>query len=170
MKVALHIVKERRARLAQLLREHKYLPVAEVCARLGISEATARRDLAALAEEHAITRTRGGAIYEFNERFPSFTDRMGRHPESKARIAAAALPLLSADQTIWLDSGTTCQAIAQAIASLSPETLPANLTVVTNNLPAADLLGDNPNLAVHLSGVVIFADRPSWWRARRWMI
>ena len=53
MKVPLHIVKARRARLAQMLKEHQYLPVGEVCARLGISEATARRDLEELEQADA---------------------------------------------------------------------------------------------------------------------
>jgi predicted ArsR family transcriptional regulator len=41
----------------QLLEQHRYLPVKELCRRLGVSEATARRDLAALVHEKKITRT-----------------------------------------------------------------------------------------------------------------
>ena len=66
MKVAYEVVKARRDQLAQLLAEHQYLPLAEVCARLGISEATARRDLTALERDHAITRTYGGAVGDYN--------------------------------------------------------------------------------------------------------
>jgi DeoR/GlpR family transcriptional regulator of sugar metabolism len=71
VKVAYEVVKARRDQLAQLLAEHQYLPLAEVCARLGISEATARRDLTALERDHAITRTYGGAVGDYNRRFDS---------------------------------------------------------------------------------------------------
>lgn len=148
MKVALHIVKARRAQLAALLREHQYLPLHEVCARLGVSEATARRDLAALAGEHAITRTRGGALYEYNQRFPSFRERQALQGQAKERIARAAARLVEAGDTVWLDGGTTCYAIAGELARARH----GELTVVTNNLPAAELLADQADLAVHVLG------------------
>lgn len=148
MKVPIHIVLARREHLAKILRESAYLPLAQVCERLGISEATARRDLAALEQSQAITRTRGGAISEYNRRFPSFRDRLELAGLSKGRIAASARKLVKPAQTIWLDGGTTCYALAQAIAA-SPV---PDLTVVTNNLPAAELLADHETISVHLLG------------------
>ena len=131
-----------------MLREHQYLPLAEVCARLGISEATARRDLAALAETQTITRTRGGAISEYNRRFPSFRERLEHGTPSKNRIALAARRRLRPGHVVWLDGGTTCYAVAQAIAAAPVD----DLTVVTNNLPAAELLADHEQVSVHLLG------------------
>jgi DeoR/GlpR family transcriptional regulator of sugar metabolism len=61
MKVARSIILARRRSLAELLENHRCLPLAEVCARLGISPATARRDLRVLVREKKITRTYGGA-------------------------------------------------------------------------------------------------------------
>lgn len=57
MKVPLHVVKARRERLAAMLAQYGYMPVGELCRRLEVSEATARRDLAALAGEKKIKRT-----------------------------------------------------------------------------------------------------------------
>lgn len=148
MKVPLHIVLARRERLSQMLRDSAYLPIADVCQRLGVSEATARRDLSALEQDQAITRTRGGAISEYNRRFPSFRERLEMGGTSKARLAKAAHKRVKAGQTIWLDGGTTCYALAQAI-STQPV---ADLTVVTNNLPAAELLADHETISVHLLG------------------
>jgi DeoR/GlpR family transcriptional regulator of sugar metabolism len=148
VKVPLHIVLARRERLSQMLREHSYLPLSQVCERLGISEATARRDLSALEQDQSITRTHGGAISEYNRRFPSFRDRLELGTNSKQRIAVAAHKRIKAGQVLWLDGGTTCYALAQAIAAAP---LP-NITVVTNNLPAAELLADHEQIAVHLLG------------------
>lgn len=148
MKVPLHVVNARRNRLAELIQVEGYLPIADVCARLAVSEATARRDLAALAGSKAITRTHGGALADYNQRFPPFQDRLGVATAGKQRIAAAAYGLVKRGQTLWLDGGTTAYRIAEKLA-LDPV---ADLTVVTNNLPVADLLADRAEIAVHLLG------------------
>ena len=152
MKVPLHVVEARRSRLAALIQAEGYLPIADVCARLAISEATARRDLAVLAGSNAITRTRGGALVEYNQRFPSFRDRLDDSATGKGRIAGAARRMIKPGQTVWLDGGTTTYRIAEILAR-DPV---ANLTVVTNNLPVAEILADGlPNkaeIAVHLLG------------------
>lgn len=148
MRVADHVVKARRQRLAGLLARHHYLSLGELCDRLEVSEPTARRDLAALAAEHTITRTRGGALVEYNQKFPSFRDRLGRASAVKRRIGAAAARLLQPGQTVWLDGGTTVYYVAEALADRRPE----GLVVVTHNMPAAELLADLGDVDVHLLG------------------
>lgn len=145
MKVPLHIVKARRERLAQLLREHRYLPVNELCKLLSVSEATARRDLAALARENKVTRTYGGALTDFNERFPSFQERCALDAGSKTKLAKAALSLLQPNGTYFFDSGSTVFAIASALkaAPITP------LRVVTCNLPVGELLAEVHGIEVY---------------------
>lgn len=144
MKVPLHIVKARREKLAQLLREHRYLPVNELCTFLGVSEATARRDLAALAQENKVTRTYGGALADFNNRFPSFNERCAADLESKSRLAKTALSLFEPNGTYFLDSGTTVFAIAKAFKE-KPVT---PIRVVTCNLPVGELLSEIQGIEV----------------------
>ncbi len=145
MKVPFHIVQARRDRLAELLGQHRYLPVKELCRRLGVSEATARRDLAALAGEKKIQRTHGGALSEFNDRFPSFRERQGRASQAKARIARATVALMEPNGTYFLDSGTTICAVAEAFR----ERPVVPVTIVTSNLPIAEMLAA-------ISGVQVF--------------
>lgn len=144
MKVPFHIVQARREKLAQLIEEHRYLPVKELCRRLAVSEATLRRDLAALAESNRIKRTYGGALSDFNDRFPSFRDRRSKASAEKAEIAKAALTLIKSGQTCFLDSGTTISALAEAFreAPVTP------LTVVTSNLPVGEILASTPDVQV----------------------
>ena len=136
MKVAYHIVQGRRERLAQLLRSSGYLPLAELCRHLGVSPATARRDLVALERDRAITRTYGGAIADYDQVFASFRDRQREHREAKVRIARAALSLVRPGATCFLDAGTTIHALAEALALADVRPL----TIVTNNLPVAEAL------------------------------
>lgn len=146
MKVPFHIVQARRERLAQLLGQHRYLPVKELCRRLGVSEATARRDLAALVGEKKVKRTHGGALSEFNERFPSFRERQGRAAQAKAKIARATVALMEPHGTYFLDSGTTICAVAEAFRD-HPVT---PVTIVTSNLPVGEMLAAIPDVQVFM--------------------
>jgi len=144
VKVPLHIVHARRERLAKLIEQHHYLPIRELCQRLGVSEATARRDLAALVKEKKITRTYGGALGEFNDRFPSFRERQLTASRPKSRIARTALRLIQPNGVYFLDSGTTIFALAEAFRE-SPGT---PVTIVTSNIPIGEALATLPDVQV----------------------
>ena len=148
MKVALHIVSARREKLAAWLQQRSYVPLNEVCLRFQISEATARRDLAVLADQKQIRRTHGGALSEYNHRFPSFVERQRVVSEGKRGIAQRARNLVQPGMACFFDAGTTIFAIAEELQR-SPVT---PLTVVTNNLPVAELLAPVEGIAVHLLG------------------
>ncbi len=147
MRVPLHVVEARRAKLASLIERHRYLPVGELCQRLGVSEATARRDLAQLASRNKVKRTRGGALAEFNERFPSFHDRQATAARGKSKVAQAAARLIYPGGTYFFDSGTTIFALAEVFRE-NP-VVPA--TIVTSNLPVGELLSSIPDLQIFLT-------------------
>jgi DeoR/GlpR family transcriptional regulator of sugar metabolism len=148
MRVTFEVIKSRREQLAGLLQLHGYLPLVQVCKRLKISEATARRDLVMLARDKVITRTYGGALMDFNQRFPSFRERQAKEHAAKHRIAMAARKQLMPGTTCFFDSGSTVYAMAQAL-SVKPV---RKLVVVTNNLPVAEVLGEVKGIEVHLLG------------------
>jgi len=148
MKVATSIILARRKSLAELLENHRYLPLAEVCSRLGVSEATARRDLRVLVREKKITRTYGGALGNFDATFASFADRRVVDREAKALIAERARKLIKPNSTCFFDSGTTIFALAEV---LYREPI-AGLRAITNSLPVAEMLGRRSELEVHLLG------------------
>lgn len=148
MRVADHIVEERRKALAGMLAEHKYLPIAEICQRFSISEATARRDLIALQGEQKIHRTFGGAVAFYNERFPSFRQRMGLNQEAKQKLAREAYHAIRPGMTCFFDTGTTPYAVAEELRKNPVKPL----TAVTGNLPAAELLVEIAGISVHLLG------------------
>ena len=148
LKVSLQVVLARREKLAQLLRAHRYMPVAELCQRLDISEATARRDLRALVSERKVTRTHGGALGDFEAKFASFRERAGRAHGAKVRIAQTAASKVRRGSTIFLDAGTTLMELARQLAA----TPVVPLVVVTNNVPIAESLGSVPGMEVFLLG------------------
>lgn len=149
MRVPRHIVESRHEQLRGLIRTDGFLPVGEICRRLGVSAATARRDLSVVAASGQITRTHGGALADYNASFASLGERLGRARTAKGRIAAAALARCPRRGTVFLDAGTTVHALARLLLR-RPDL--AGLTIVTNSLPVATMLGGARGLDLHVLG------------------
>ena len=163
MRVPQHLVDRRREELRSLIRHDGFLPVAEICKRLGVSEATARRDLAAVEAAGHITRTYGGARADYNSSFDSVDVRSGRARSAKSRIARKAVALIPRTGTIFLDAGTTIQAVARELARRRDF---AGLVVVTNSLSAATVLGGVARLELHVLGGMFLSRQAALMGAR----
>jgi DeoR/GlpR family transcriptional regulator of sugar metabolism len=109
--------------------------VAALCDHFGMSEATVRRDLRALADERRIVRTYGGAAsVGMHEPEESLDTRRESFREQKEAIARAAARHVQDGDTIFLDGGTTTAALARCLAGRD------GIHVITNNLLAVSLL------------------------------
>jgi DeoR/GlpR family transcriptional regulator of sugar metabolism len=117
------------------VREAGSVTVAGLEKELGISAATARRDLALLERQGKVKRTHGGAVPPgLTQHEDSFQQRLGEAVEQKKRLARAAATLLEADETVFIDSSTTAYYAARRIlAGMS------GVTYLTNLVPVMDL-------------------------------
>ncbi|RKQ96928.1 DeoR family transcriptional regulator [Kushneria sinocarnis] len=122
--------------------------VEALCAHFGVSEATVRRDLGALAEQGLVVRTYGGATARLGPREPELTleQRRERQGDIKARLAQLALEQVHDGETLLLDGGTTTAALADCLRARR------GLHVLTNNLTALAALGDLPEGHVTVLG------------------
>ncbi|AXF24132.1 DeoR family transcriptional regulator [Burkholderia pyrrocinia] len=103
--------------------------VATLCEHFGMSEATVRRDLRALASDNRILRTYGGAAaVGSHEREPSLEERRVSSQVQKEAIAQAASTFVEDGDTVFLDGGTTTAALARLLSGRT------TVHVVTNNL------------------------------------
>ncbi|RXZ66891.1 DeoR/GlpR family DNA-binding transcription regulator [Agromyces albus] len=151
---------ERLSAVLDLLAEDGQLEVDAIVERLGVSPATARRDLDALAQQQLLTRTRGGAVahsvaYDLPIRYKN-----QQNPEAKAAIARAASALVPRGAVIGLCGGTTATAIADALMSRADIMEPApdpSLTVVTNAINIAMQLAMRPQIKTVVTGGVVHA-------------
>ncbi len=112
---------QRRQRIRSIVESRRAARLEELSASLGVSQATVRRDLDALAMEGRLRRVHGGAV-ALDER-PSelhFDVKAVEAAAEKARIAARAVELLSPDDTVYLDSGSTVLEAAPAAPRLGP--------------------------------------------------
>lgn len=127
---------QRRDAIVNELASKPAVRVAWLAERLGVSEMTIRRDIEALDAAGALIRVHGGATRSaaFSALEPGFSTNLDRQSAAKKLIAQAASRLIRPGMTIALTGGTT----VYQLAALLPERGP--LTVLTNSLPAAELL------------------------------
>ncbi len=99
--------RQRRDRILAQLHQAGQVAARALAAELGVSEATIRRDLRALAAGGQVQLVYGGAAlarpYDF-----SFSSRLTRNLDAKRAIGRLAAALVSDGDTVFLDSGTTC--------------------------------------------------------------
>jgi DeoR family transcriptional regulator of aga operon len=144
--------------LLEILAETGRITVEDAANRLGVSQATIRRDFDQLSQQQMITRTRGGAVaggisYDLPLRY-----KTARHVEEKHRIGTAAAGLVSPGQVIALNGGTTITEVARALATrtdLVATPGSTGLTIVTNALNIANELIVRPHLKVVVVGGVV---------------
>jgi DeoR/GlpR family transcriptional regulator of sugar metabolism len=142
--------KTRRLNITEQLRVEGEVAISELARQFGTSEMTIRRDLDYLEEHRVARRTRGGAISVQSRSFePPILQRSSYHAREKAAIGRAAAALVRENETIFLDGGTTPQAMARA---LSPD---VPITVITPSLLIAMELSTKPAVRTILTGGVL---------------
>src|SRR3954462_6821871 len=100
-----------------MLAEHGEVDVDELVQKLGVSPATVRRDLDALAAERLLTRTRGGATGELVAYDLPTRYKVGQNAPGKRKIAEAASRLVPLGAVVGLCGGTTTTAVASVLGS-----------------------------------------------------
>jgi DeoR/GlpR family transcriptional regulator of sugar metabolism len=137
----------RRRRILDWIQEEGAARVRDLAVAFQVSEATIRQDLEKLEQEGFITREHGGA---FLNSVPAQVSAMTLHHqenmEKKRKIGALAASLVKDGDTLILDAGTTTTEIATRLVNRR------NLTVITNALNIAMILGAVPGNAVHMPG------------------
>src|SRR5260370_1905001 len=100
---------QRQSELVKLLEVKGQMSVSDISAYFGVSEDTVRRDLDALAQRGALTRTHCGAvtITTLVHRDSPFLQRLNTRTAEKQRIGKAAAALISDGEMLLLYVGST---------------------------------------------------------------
>jgi len=113
---------------------------------LGVAVQTIRRDLRQLCADGLLERIHGGAVLPSGVSNIGYGDRRALNRDIKLRIAARAAQLVPDNASLFLNIGTTTEAVAHALHRHK------NLMVVTNNLNVANILADNASCDVVVAG------------------
>ena len=137
----------RRRRILEWIQEEGSARVRDLALAFQVSEATIRQDLERLETEGTITREHGGAFLNpVTSPAGSMVLHHQENMDKKRRIGALAASLVKDGETLILDAGTTTTEIAMRLTSRR------DLTLITNALNIAIILGAVPTFAVHMPG------------------
>ena len=138
----------RRRKILTIATRNGFVRQAEIAAELDVSTETVRRDLAALQKVGELTRIHGGAVVGGRASLvePAREERSSASTAQKEQIATVAVSLLDPDDIVFIDVGTTAEAVARAL----PMTFRG--AVVTSSLPVALIVGAREDLELHLLG------------------
>jgi len=141
------LAEPRRAKILEWLQEEGSARVRDLSAAFEVSEATIRQDLEKLETEGHISREHGGAYLKtVPHQVETMSLQHAENMEKKQRIGEAAASLVGDGETIILDAGSTTTAVANRLL------VRQDMTVITNALNIALILGGHPGFTVHMPG------------------
>lgn len=142
---------DRISEMIAILKEKNGATVKELAACFNVSEMTIRRDLNVLKSKHIVNNVYGAAI--FNPSGPGEMDKdytldfaYERMEAEKTRIGEAAAAMITDDDVVIIDTGSTTEMLANAV---SPE---SRATVYCYNLNIMNDLSHKRNLHLACAG------------------
>ena len=142
---------ERQNAIVTLVTKMDFASVKQISEQLDVSEMTIRRDLEELAEVGRLTRVHGGARSiagphgTVARREYTTSEKHRQYAIEKEQIAQTAARLVQDGDTVFLGAGTTCEALARALANV-------HLRAITNSIQVFSALNECNALDVILIG------------------
>ncbi|MDT7788444.1 MAG: hypothetical protein QOF58_6863 [Pseudonocardiales bacterium] len=144
----------RRELILRTLRADGPSEVRSLADKLGVSQATIRRDLEHLDADGKLTRVYGGAMtldsgeVDSDDVDDPFAEVATERAEDKDAVARAAAAMVQDGETVLLDIGTTMHRLAHHLHG-------KRITVITSNLAVFDELRDDADVELVLLGGMV---------------
>lgn len=143
---------QRHAHILERLRATGAVRVSDLMHELGVSDMTVRRDLESLETGGHLVKVHGGAtlLRDSASHEPGFDAKRSLELAAKLAIARVAAGLVEPGMAVAVSAGTTTFEVCRHLLQVP------GLTVVTNSVPAADVLyhSGRPDQTIILTGGV----------------
>ncbi|WP_158555238.1 DeoR/GlpR family DNA-binding transcription regulator [Fulvimarina endophytica] len=123
-----------------------YRSIEELSEHFHVTTQTIRRDIADLAAKRTVKPYHGGAALAGPIDSQTYSLRRQSRVEAKRRIAEKIAEMTPEGASVFLDAGSTCEAVAHAL------TRRPGLRIVTYSLRAALILADQTDFTVAVPG------------------
>lgn len=138
---------KRHQQILSFIEAQGYVSTETLVEQCKVTPQTIRRDLNELAQKNQIQRHHGGAtLFNSSAININYDERKHTSSREKERIAKRVAKHIPDGATLFIDIGTTPEAVARALVNHQ------NLRIVTNNLNVAYLLHDCEHITVILAG------------------
>lgn len=137
----------RQQEILDRVQRHGSVTVDELAEAFDVTPQTVRRDINALCELGRLRRFHGGAALPTNSvENLEYPQRRIMNPEGKQRIAELVAAHIPARSSLFINLGTTTEAVAHALRRHR------EMRVITNSLNVASLLCEQPGFDVIITG------------------
>lgn len=151
------LAEERRQRMVEMVAENATVSVTEFANLFDTSESTIRRDLDRLEGAGLLVKVHGGAASvdsaltaaPFVAVEPTMAEKRSLHSSEKRALAAWAATQIQPDDFVYLDSGSTTQAIVEHLSDTA-----CLATFVTNSVSLALALANRGARTIVIGGDV----------------
>ncbi|NRG16186.1 DeoR/GlpR transcriptional regulator [Rhizobiales bacterium] len=123
--------------------------VDDLATRLDVTPQTIRKDLNELCDKNLLSRVHGGAMLSTAVKNVGYEARRAIARDEKAAIGRIAAGLIPNASSLFINIGTTTEAVARALVHH------ANLMVVTNNINVANTLRPCHTIEVVIAGGLV---------------
>ncbi len=140
----------RRSQIMKLVQDRGSINISELTEIFGVSEMTIHRDLAKLQEVGTLEKTYGGVIAKsFMVLEPDFLARSRAFIAEKEAIGREAALLVNDGDSIFLDAGTTCLALARHLKNKR------NINIFTTGIYQQVEFASNESATVFSTGGIL---------------
>ncbi len=136
----------RHPEILETARRQGKVTVEGLAEHFGVTLQTIRRDLTELAEAGRLQRVHGGAILPSGTSNIQYAERRRLNEAAKTAIARACAAHIPEGSSVFLNIGTSTEAVARALLHHR------DLMVVTNNMNVAEILAANRECQIILTG------------------
>ncbi|MFC3163513.1 DeoR/GlpR family DNA-binding transcription regulator [Ciceribacter thiooxidans] len=141
----------RQAEIVELAKANGRVLVEELASRFSVTPQTIRKDLNDLCDARVLSRIHGGATLPSGTVNMKYEARRQIAAQEKQAIGIAAANLISNNASLFINIGTTTEAVGEALAGHQ------ELMVITNNINVANKLRLLPAIEVVIAGGVVRA-------------
>jgi len=142
-------ISDRQKLIIELVRNRGYASIEMMSDRFGVSQQTVRRDIIALSDRNLLQRHHGGAGLPSGIDGLAYSNRKVRNAREKRLIGNAIAAQIPNGAFVYIDIGTTTEAVAQALLKHK------GLRIVTNHLGVASMLCENTEFEIILTGGLV---------------
>lgn len=135
--------------IIELAKSEGKVSVDDLASRFSVTAQTIRKDLNDLCEARALTRIHGGAIFPSSTENVKYEARRSIAATEKQAIGRAAADLIPNKSSLFINIGTTTEAVGEALVDHQ------ELMVITNNINVANRLRIFPGIEVVIAGGVV---------------
>jgi DeoR family glycerol-3-phosphate regulon repressor len=139
----------RHAEIIQMAKDSGRVLVDDLATHFGVTPQTIRKDLNDLCEQRLLSRIHGGALFPSGIENMEYEARRKIAADEKDAIGRAAARLIPDRASLFINIGTTTEAVSKALLDH------AGLMVITNNINVANRMRAYPEIEVVISGGVV---------------